>query len=251
MNAHTTWYPADDPADLEYDFRIQGYPASPQSFEPPYASPDDQSHSMPNLPFRFVTFGEGAPYPVHDSDHSMTQPQPAIFDLLSGENWQRVGSIRQPVAEDFPRPQHPLPAPPVDQHDSDQELEIIEPDSYLKYQPVIGAATTTGTRPGETESRHALATSNLLTVSKPDEGLNRSKSESNMPPNFSRPLLKQSTEVSSTPPQVPTMGEDMFSVALGGLHRLPSAPARKPSKVSRLKRFFSSRKNRQYGRASR
>jgi hypothetical protein len=47
------------------------------------------------------------------------------------------------------------------------------------------------------------------------------------------------------------MDFDMFSPALGGLHRLESAPMRRPSRLGRLKRFFSYKGRREYARAAR
>jgi hypothetical protein len=47
------------------------------------------------------------------------------------------------------------------------------------------------------------------------------------------------------------MDSDMFSPALGGLHRLESAPMRRPSRLGRLKRFFSYKGRREYVRAAR
>ena len=45
-------------------------------------------------------------------------------------NGNHSSIIRQPTA-DFLRLGHPLPAPPIQEYDLDQDLPVIEPDSYL------------------------------------------------------------------------------------------------------------------------
>jgi hypothetical protein len=159
-----------------------------------------------------------------------------MIDLLSGDLYRRVGSIRQPVA-DFLQPQHPLWVPSIEEHDSDQELSIIEPDFC---------------------SPDALATDHATAFTKP---LNIVKAAAT--PKHSKPMLdipsssSNASQGSTMPnrrnngPSVPVIATDTFSSALGGLHRLTTAPTNKPSKLGRIKRFFSLRRNRQYGRASR
>jgi hypothetical protein len=246
MNPHTSWYPADDPADTEYDFQKQGYPTS----APAPAPPEERSMSMPTLPFRFVAFGDGAPYPVHESNHTMEPAKPFMVDMITGDQWHRGGSLRQPVAEDFLRTQHPLPAPPVEEHDSDQEMEIIEPDSYLTHASGVEAQEANEAQQAGPDRHSTIGTSQPLTMSKPDAGPQRSESELDTPSRTSNiPDHEHEPEVVDTPPRIPTMGDDMFSPVLGGLQRLPSVPVRKESKMGRLKRFFSFRKKRQYGRA--
>jgi hypothetical protein len=90
-----------------------------------------------------------------------------------------------------------------------------------------------------------------LSMSHPDAGPQRSKSQLYMPSRMLHQVSEQNSEVCSTPQRVLPIGNDMFSPVLGGLHRLPSVPLRKESKTGGLKRFFSFRKKRQYGRSSR
>ena len=250
MNPHTTWYPADEPNDFMYDHEARQQ--RPSAYHE--ASPEEQSLSMLTLPFRFVTIAEGAPYPLHEVQQLAEQP--FMVDLLSGDQWHRGGSIRQPVAEDYLRPQHPLPAPPVEEHDSDQELPVIEPDSYLdpslstvqqSHQPHDVGTVSLG-------RRDTIATTKPFNIVKPDPAHKRSKSALALPSHTARPSsLAESGRMKreDTAVHVPSMTNDFFSPVLGGLQRLPSAPPKKESKSERLKRFFSFRRGRKYGRASR
>ncbi|KAH7089279.1 hypothetical protein FB567DRAFT_440157 [Paraphoma chrysanthemicola] len=206
--------------------------------------------SAPTLPFRFVTFGDGAPYPVHEQLHHVDRQQPFMVDLLSGDAYDRGGVLRQPAPEDFLRQLHPLPAPLVEDHDSDQEIEIIEPDSYLDHAAVVKAKDTLGVEPNGSRRHSTIAASKPLSMSHPDAGPQRSRSELDRPSRMLHQDSEQDSDVGSTPQRVPTIGNDMFSPVLGGLHRLHSVPVRKESKMGRLKRFFSFRKKRQYGRRS-
>jgi hypothetical protein len=70
-------------------------------------------------------------------------------------------------------------------------------------------------------------------------------------PKRSKSTVEVLDATGSEPSEVHAMGADMFSPALGGLHRLPSAPPRRPSRLGRFKRFFSLKGRRQYGRATR
>jgi hypothetical protein len=53
-----------------------------------------------------------------------------VFRTTSEGSVHHAYSVRQPTAEDFFRPQHPLPAPPIEEYDSDQDLPFLEPDSH-------------------------------------------------------------------------------------------------------------------------
>ncbi|KAF2829487.1 hypothetical protein CC86DRAFT_190388 [Ophiobolus disseminans] len=236
MNTHTTWYPADQPDE------------APQQLSPPYhPSMDDRSRSMPALPFRFVAFGESTPYPDHEVQRPV--PQPFMVDLLSGDQWHRGDSLRQPVAEDFLRLQHPLPPPPIEEHDSDQELPVIEPDSYFEDQPSsVQFHDVYATDLGRS---HTVATTKPLNIVKPDVAHRRSKSTLELALVVARPSFTARAEYDDSLAHISPMPIDCFTPVMGGLQRLPSAPL-KMSKSQRLKRFFSfGRRRREYGRASR
>jgi len=230
MTPHTTWYPADEPDDA-----------------PP---PPPPLHS-PTLPFRFVIPGSGTPYPVHEA------PEPGMVDLLSGDQWHRGGSLRQPVAEDFLRPQKALPAPPVEGRDEEIEVEVAEPDDWVNEVPATEPDSyfhdvpVTSQQPSHLQShateldrRDTIAPLSVVIPSPVPERPNTA------PP---RPESAQSesavSERQDTPTRVPAMANDFFSPVLGGLQRLPSTP-QKESKSERVRRFFSFRR-RKYGRASR
>ena len=222
MTPHTTWYSADEPDD---------------ALPPP---PPPQS---PILPFRFVIPGSGTPYPVHEA------PEPGMVDLLSGDQWHRGGSLRQPVAEDFLRPR---PAPPVEMCDEEtgtesiepedwvNEVSATEPDSYFHDVPITNQQPDhPQSHATELDRRDPIAPLSVVIPSPVPERPNTA------PP---RPESAQS-ERQDTPTRVPAMANDFFSPVLGGLQRLPSVP-QKQSKSERVRRFFSFRR-RKYGRASR
>jgi hypothetical protein len=209
---------------------------------------------MSNMPFRIVAFSDGAPYPL---DESQNTAEPShMVNLWSGERFHRVESIRQPVAEDYLRPHRPLPPIPIEEHDSDQDLPIIEPESYWNdlhaddyplSQPEHADEVNLG-------GRGTISATRCLNIVKAGPV---HKSAINLPtrashefhigtlPEFGDP------DAQDAPVTVAAIGDDMFSPVLGGLHRIPSAPARKSSKMDRLKRFFSFKGRRQSGRATR
>jgi len=242
MQPHTSWYPTDDPADL-----LDHPPVSQQYERNDQERTGDGSVSTPNMPFRLVAFPDGAPYPLHE-----TYPieQPHMIDLVSGDRFHRTESIRQPVAEDFLRPHRTFSAPPVriveadqhldiiepiEEHAEDQTLPVIEPDSYFRYFP----DSSTQSPHSDMSRRDTIATtqpSNLLEVVREPK---RSKSAAD-------------GRVAHNPAQaeIPNIGADEFSSAHGGLHKLPTIPPKKVSKMTRIGRWFSG-KDRRYGRASR
>jgi hypothetical protein len=217
---------------------------------------------MPAFQFRVVTRHQraSAPYPVDGATE-----QPFRIDQLSGDRWHRDGTIRQPVAEDFFRPQHPLPLTPVKEHDSDQDMEIIEPDSYIDQSPVLGeripphpfqACFSDQDHPvsepasyfDEVPSQGEHSVTLQDTVSTTDN--DRPRSAGNTLPQASEIVIPRPvSEREDIPVRVPTMGSDMFSPALGGLHRLPSTPVRKPSKRERFKCFLLCDDRSEYGHA--
>jgi hypothetical protein len=235
MSSHTTWYPADEP----------------ESTQPPASH--HQPVSISSMSFRLIAFPDGAPYPL---DHLQQTPQPLhMVDLVSGERFHRANSIRQPVAEDFLRPDCPLPAPPAEEYDSDQNLPVIEPDSYWNN---VHADDYHLSWPEHSDNvnvsrRDTITTTKPLNVIKAGPAHKRSKSAINLPSQASH---KSGTTAGldipvPTPVPAPDISDDMFSPVMGGLHRIDTAPVRKPSKMCRLKRFFSLKHRRQYGRASR
>jgi hypothetical protein len=242
MPPHTLWYPADDPADL-----LDHPPMSQQYHRHNQERMGDGSVSIPNMPFRLVSFTGGAPYPLHE-----TYPveQPHMIDLVSGDRFHRTESIRQPAAEDFLYLQRTFSAPPVkivegdqnldtieriEEHPEHQTLPVIEPDSYFRYFPDSSKYSPHS----DMSRRETIATtqpSNLLKVG-------------------SEPKCSESAadgRVAHNPAQakVANMGADEFDPAHGGLHKLPTIPLKKVSKMSRIRRWLSG-KDRWYGRASR
>lgn len=225
---HTTWYLANEP----------------DNGPPPPPLPE---RSLSNG-FRFVTFGPGAPYPEHDMQQ---QPQPFMIDMLSGEQWQRGGELRQPVAEDFLVPSRidgrvqgydaedeeygdyedkPLPDLPVEAMKRDPWADSIEPEPY------IAVPQTSQAGPSDIVRHNTIASSKPHNTLSLDPAPKRSKS---------------AVGVAGAPVQVSPMANDFFSPVLGGLQRLPIVP-QKESKSQRFKRMFSfGSRRRKYGRASR
>jgi hypothetical protein len=90
MASHTLWYPKDDP----FECGDAEFPSASQGLRPYHQAPTQERPGMSNQPFRFVTYVDDAPYPVHESTHHTGQP--GMIDLLSEDLYHRVGSIRQP-----------------------------------------------------------------------------------------------------------------------------------------------------------
>jgi hypothetical protein len=254
MNSHTSWYPADDPSqEVQLQQAAQIYYQQLNGQE----RVEEQRFNVPNLPFRLVTSTGGAPYPLHEED--VTAEQSHMVDLISGERFNRTESVRQPVVEDFLHPQHsrPLPSPkiyesdqymdviePIEEHEEDQHLPIIEPDSYF---PTDHADTYFPSRP-HTAGAVDLGRRDTIASTKPT-GLHLDTRRPDPKRSKSAADVLETTD--SEHGEVPAMGADMFSPALGGLHRLPSAPLKRPSRLGRIKRFFSLKGRRPYGKASR
>lgn len=191
------------------------------------------------MPFRIVAFADSAPYLLQESQASSQQQQ--MVDLISGERFQRVESFRQPIAEDFLRRNHPRPAPPVAVYKEDQHLPIFEPDEHFEsesfaHHEARRPQSASAISPQRSDS---VAYTRTLSISKTDPSHRRSKSAADIPV-----VEAEAIESESNAKVVPDIGMDEFSPVLGGLHRLPSAPARKPSKLHRLKRFLSSKQRR-------
>lgn len=179
------------------------------------------------------------PYPVHGQGMSTASP--------GAEQMPVGGSLRQPTVEDFLRLQSPLPAVPVDEYDSDQESPVIESDAIFHDQPINHSSTHHQGVSSEQLNATSLgrygtvASANPSRVSREEVSHKRSKSVSVTP---------------STPARVPTMGSDMFSPALGGLHKVGGLP-QKETKLDRVKRFWrdmkrggSFRRRREFGGVS-
>ncbi|KAF1919543.1 hypothetical protein BDU57DRAFT_527539 [Ampelomyces quisqualis] len=242
MSAHTTWYPADEAAEPMYPEPLRpdrrADPNGPMSSE--------HRQSMSNMPFRWVAPATDTPYPIHDSRPSKEQQH--IVDLLSGQRFQRADIIRQPMAEDFLQSHRSLPAPPVRRHDSDQDLPIIEPDSYF---PRVSASDRLYSR-SQSAGSADLTRRERITSPKPLPAVDSDPTQQH-PVSAAAifPHEFDETEVEDCVAPAPAMESDMFSPALGGLHRLESAPIRRPSRLGRLKRFFSAKGRHQYGRPTR
>jgi hypothetical protein len=226
MSPHTLWYPADEPESMHA-------PASHDHL----AYPEDQPSSRSKVPFRLVAFSDDAPYPL---DESQPTAEPShMVDLWSGERFHRADSIRQPVAEDYLQPHRPLPPLPIKEYDSDQELPVIEPDTYLNGVHADDRYISQPERADEVNlgRRDTIATTRPMNMVKTRLVHKRSHSAINLSTRTSQEF--DTPESQGTPIPVAAMGDDMFSPVLGGLHRISSAPTRRPSKIGRLKRFFS------------
>jgi hypothetical protein len=244
MASHTPWYPEDDtPAYLDTE-----YPSTSQGPHPYHQAPTQERPGVSSQPFRFVTYTDDAPYPLHESAHHANQP--GVINLLSGNLYRRIGSIRQPLAADFLRPDYPLPAPPAKGHDSDQESSTVEPDFYSPAAPASEHLASRSHSAGAVV--HTPASTRPLCIVQAAPTLRHSQSMVATPSNSGGALQGSATrDRRDNGPAVPVIATDTFSSALGGLHRLPTAPTRKPSKLDRIKRLFSLGRHRQYGRVSR
>jgi len=191
-------------------------------------------------------FARSPPYPLHGHDVN-EHPKSAMY----GNN---SGLIRQPTAEDFLRSDHPLPAPPAEEYDSDQDLPIIEPDSFLPESSNHTHLDDLSQQPVAAPKRHSTtaAAAKTTCISEEKSKHKRPQSGINIPPNASG--LEHESVVSehhSTPVRVPTISSDMYQPALGGLQRV-SGVQRRDSKRDRVKRFAKNlnpfRHERKFGR---
>jgi hypothetical protein len=173
------------------------------------------------------------PYPLHDQYTNQRS--------MSGVDGTRSGSIRQPTADDFLRPDHPLPAPPTEEYDSDQDLPVIEPESYLpeSFHTAQANAQSQYAFPVTPKRHHTTATVNVPHEVETRPKHKRSQSEL-IPPSYASALSFEPrvSEHHSTPVRVPTIGVDMYQPALGGL-QIISGVHRRDSKRDRVKRFMS------------
>jgi hypothetical protein len=173
------------------------------------------------------------PYPLYDqymNRHS-----------TSGTHGNRSGSIRQPTAEDFLRPDYPLPAPPTEEYDSDQDLPVIEPDSFLPegFDTVHANAQSQYSLIATPKRHHTTAA--IKTPHERETMLKYKRSQSELVPPSHASALSIEPRVSehhSTPVRVPNIGVDMYQPALGGLQIVPGVQ-RRNSKRDRLKRFMN------------
>jgi hypothetical protein len=235
----------------------------PQPLSYPYASfvNDMRTNSMPDLN-EFVGNARQAarqprentrlaPYPMHD--------QGVAAYSGHGVHSGCSDSIRQPTAEDFLRPQHPLPPPPIEEYESDQDLPIIEPDSHEYFfsapKPSRGGIqsytpyTDTPTRRSTTANVKSYRIFGLAPAH------TRSHSVLARPSHVLYLANAQcAPELQNTPVRANTMSSDMYQPALGGLQRI-SGIQRKVSKRERVKRFIKGmnpfRRQREFGRAAR
>jgi hypothetical protein len=203
----------------------------------------ERRHTMPNMPVRLVTPATNTPYPIHDSQASTIQQH--MVDLLSGQRFQRTDAIRQPLAADFLPSHRPLPNASVRRYDSDQDLPVTEPGSYF---PKIPAGNRRYSRPQSFGAAYFTQRESVTSL-RPLQGVTSDPippvSAVNVPA-----VEAENSAVEENSEPAPMMNSDTFSPALGGLHRLDSAPVRRPSRFGRLKRLFSA-KDRPYGRAAR
>ncbi|KAF1831073.1 hypothetical protein BDW02DRAFT_70307 [Decorospora gaudefroyi] len=193
------------------------------------------------------------PYPLHDQD--------VETDSSGGVHSSYSSPVRQPKAEDYLRPQHPLPAPPTEEYDSDQDLPVIEPDSYV-HENLSNRPKMHHTE-AHTHTPDALVPNRRSTVAngKPHHTVGiapaQNRSQSVLVQPSRAPSLAYESSASArqnTTARVHTMSSDMYQPALGGLQRI-SGIKRTDSKRDRLKRFMRNmipfHRRREFGRAGR
>lgn len=168
------------------------------------------------------------PYPIYDQTGDMHSKHGAWFG--------------QSTAEDFLRPQRPLPSPLVEIHGSDHDLPVIEPDSYLysdsseesnkhpaSSQPSNLDAIAPRRHPTETNAKSSPHLGHTPTSENPRPGLP-------LPPHA--PSLQQEP----TPPNfhacVQSVSSDMCNPAFGGLQKM-SDIRHKESRCDRIKRAMN------------
>ncbi|KAH6882186.1 hypothetical protein BKA58DRAFT_433959 [Alternaria rosae] len=192
-------------------------------------------------------FIRAPPYPLHGhdtDDHSK--------GAMQGNS---SGSLRQPTAEDFLRSNHPLPAPPTEEYNSDQDLPVIEPDPYLPEGLKEGHLGGLSQQSMAAPKRHyttAATAAKTSRISQEKPKHKRARSELIAPSHA--PSLEHEPSMSehhSTSVRVPTISSDMYQPALGGLQRV-SGVQRRNSKRDRVKRFVKDlcpfRHERKFGR---
>lgn len=193
-------------------------------------------------------FIRAPPYPLHGHD---------MDDHFKGAmQGNSSGSLRQPTAEDFLRYNHLLPAPPTEEYNSDQDLPVIEPDSYLpeglkdRHPGGLSQQSVAAPKRHYTTAAATAAKTSHISQGKPKH--KRARSELIAPSHA--PSLEHEPSMSehhSTPVRVPTISSDMYQPALGGLQRV-SGVQRKDSKLDRVKRFVKDscpfRHERKFGR---
>jgi hypothetical protein len=170
------------------------------------------------------------PYPLHSQDIDRNSASTIHCSL------NRM--IRQPTAEDFLRPDHPLPAPPPEVYNSDQDLPVIEPDSYL-HEDFNNEHELQ--QPSASVPERYPTTASVKPHFKLELRLNnkRSQSEHIRPSHVPAPTYESTiSEHHTTPIRVPAIGVDMYQPALGGLQTV-SGIQRSNSKRDRIKRFMS------------
>ncbi|KAG9194450.1 hypothetical protein G6011_04485 [Alternaria panax] len=202
---------------------------------------------------RSQSFLRSPPYPLHDQD-----PNGQLASTMHGNS---SGIIRQPTAEDFLRPDHPLPAPPPKGYDLDQDLPVIKPDSYLpenfhnEHEPQ--QANSQHQQSSVAGPKRYSTTANPLAHSRLRTRPNYRRSQSELIPSSCVPVLSLDPTMSehhSTLERVPTIGVDMYQPALGGL-QMVSGVQRSSSKRDCVRRWLSDlnpfHKERKFGRQRR
>ncbi|KAF5847457.1 hypothetical protein GGP41_000219 [Bipolaris sorokiniana] len=143
---------------------------------------------------------QSPPYPLYDEivDTQSTHIVHDAYDIY----------FRQPIAEDFLRQNHLLPPPPVEVYDIDQDLPVIEPDSYLEMdqleQPIEGPSNS------QLGKIDADAPTHPSIESPPESSFSHHNG------------------------RVQSIDSDMYQPALGGLHKISNIQ-RKTSKCNKVK----------------
>jgi hypothetical protein len=192
---------------------------------------------------------QSPPYPIHGQ---------YIEGRLAGAMHNNERSIiRRPTTEDYLRLDHPLPAPPPE-YDSDQDLPVIEPDSYLpenfhnEHEPQ--QVDTQFQKSCLTVPERHSAAANALTHPKSAIKPNYKHSQPDIISNSHVPVLAYEPtmpEHYGTPERVPTISVDMYQPALGGL-QMVSGMQRSDSKRDRVRHWMKVhdpfRRGREFGR---
>ncbi|KAJ6200205.1 hypothetical protein J3E72DRAFT_184744 [Bipolaris maydis] len=156
------------------------------------------------------------PYPLYD-ENVYTQSTHIVH--CSHDTY-----FRQPTAEDFLRQHPPLPPPPVEVCDIDQDLPVIEPDSHVEMdqleQPIEDPCNS---QPGKMD---AGTPTHPSTKSPPEPSCTHHNS------------------------RVQSIDSDMYQPALGGLHKISNLQG-KTSKCNKVRNAVSRlnpfRRQRQFG----
>ncbi|KAF2845463.1 hypothetical protein T440DRAFT_483347 [Plenodomus tracheiphilus IPT5] len=149
--------------------------------------------------------------------------------------------VRQASMGDYSRKIHPLPPPPASEHDSDQDLPVIEPGTHLDDTPDYNTAVPDDLN-FRTLNLITNTANNVVDTDEPNMNANVAGNNTSIPIG---PIAE--SNFSDYGNDISRMPTDEYTSALGGLHNI-SAIQRKESKRERTKRFFKGLKRGLSGR---